>query len=213
MPCLQQDALGQPGEGDPGVPPRRSTQRPRGWRGPLGGGGRDQHTDSERWRDLRQPPRRSRAHQGPCGARRLGRRFTGVRGVQTEPGPGVGGGASASGRGWGPGPRLPSCPDWAETVALSRGCEPGSPRGFGCLHVPIASVWRLPRPLWGPTGSVASRASPARLYLRAVPLAPWVSGLPGFPGPQAGSPEAYGRSHSRSPGALSTERRPGRTGR
>lgn len=100
----QRDAWGQPGEGAQGFPPGRQRKGLGGGERSLGGGGRDQHTDRERWRglgSLRRPGPR-RAHQGPCRARRLVRQCTGVRGFQTEPGPGVGGGASASGRGWGP---------------------------------------------------------------------------------------------------------------
>ena len=52
----QRDAWGQPGEGAQGFPPGRQHKGLGGGEGSLGGGGRDQHTDRERWQGLWQPP-------------------------------------------------------------------------------------------------------------------------------------------------------------
>lgn len=148
--------------------------------------------------------------RGPCGARRLGRQSTGGRGSRQSLDLVWEGLRPVGGAG---GPLLPSCRNWAGTVALSRGWSPAPRLGLGVSTSPSPLSDACPSPSGDPL-TAWSRGQALHTYTRgAVPLAPWISGLPGFPGPQAGSPEAYGRSHSRPPGALSTERRPGPIGR
>lgn len=101
---------------------------------------------------------------------------------------------------------MPSCPDWAETVALSRGCEPGSRVALGVSTSPSPPVWRLPRPLWGPTGSVASVGKPRTL----IPAGCSPGSCLACRGSRAPGRVPRGlRSFPQPSGALSMERRPG----
>ena len=135
---------------------------------------------SERLRDLRQPPEAGtqRSAPGTLRSSKAGAAVHWSDGFQIEPGPGVGGGASASGRGWGPGPRLPSCPDWAGTVALSRGLSSAPRLGLGVSTSPSPLFDACPSPSGDPL-TAWSRGQALHTYTRgAVPLVPWISGLP-----------------------------------
>lgn len=188
--------------GGPGVPPRQARQRV----GSVSRRRRMGPAHRQREGATSGSPRR----RGPCGARRLGRQSTGGRGSRQSLDLVWEGLRPVGGAG---GPLLPSCRNWAGTVALSRGWSPAPRLGLGVSTSPSPLSDACPSPSGDPL-TAWSRGQALHTYTRgAVPLAPWISGLPGFPGPQAGSPEAYGRSHSRPPGALSTERRPGPIGR
>ena len=210
----QRDAWGQPGEGAQGFPPGRQHKGLGGGEGSLGGGGRDQHTDRERWRGLWQPPEAGaqRSAPGTLQSSKAGAAVPRNEGVPDRAWTWCGRRGFGQWAGLGPGPHLFSCPEWGDSGFEQR--MSSVPRlGLGVSTSPSTLSEACPSPLWGPTDNVVSRASPACLYpwrrsLGSSGLRP--AGVPRAPGQ---IPRGFGRSHSRPPGALSTERRPGPTGR
>lgn len=111
--------------------------------------------------------------------------------------------------GWGR-TRLPSCPDWAETVALSRGCEPRFP---AWLWVSPTSPSPLSGACPGPCGAPLAtwpRGQAPHAYTCGLFPGSLVSGPAGVPGPQARSPGGLRSFPQPSPGGpLSTGTSPG----